>query len=578
MRPYKDELPTNTLRHIYDILENLGVLFSVQHFSREGLYYSCRLTLNDLQPLSIGTNGKGLTPEYSLASAAGEFMERFANRFMFMATKYNTKLFRSNNIKLNSIPAKELSYRYFQDEIFEWISSEKMKVELEHFAPRNLHPNLQLPKEQYPMYYVPFENVSSGNNENLPYQLIRYAASSTGLCAGNTKEEAIMQGIGEIIERYVLQEIYIQRFTPPNIPLSYFDGTEILNRIETLCKEQNFTFHIKDCSLGQGFPVIGLLVYNTAKHQYAFRLGADVNIVTALQRCFTEMFQGADTPTQPFCPITLSDKWDMSIEHDKSVKNWTGILPQELFMSTPSWDFTPNKYPKQKDTFQEEYNMMCEWLQNKGYTLYVRNNSILGFHVYHLYIPNMSDLDYRLCDIIPFFDKESDNFFQIPKNYRINLLDKNEAHSFIQSHFGNTEEMISLFPYTKEFNEINKYLLLALLAYKIGDDNIASESMNNFLQQQVFNEVELDVYYYVVTDYLALIAKGVSLIEIQNTLLQWYPAMLVNEVINDMQDREHVLDGLPLPTCFNCEQCPLQKSCLYSKIMEYEHRIQDIQY
>lgn len=43
-------------------------------------------------------------------------------------------------------------------------------------------------------------------------------------------------------------------------------------------------------------------------------------------------------------------------------------------MSTPSWDFTPNKYPKQKDTFQEEYNMMCEWLQNKGYTLYVRNN------------------------------------------------------------------------------------------------------------------------------------------------------------------------------------------------------------
>ena len=131
MRPYKDELPTNTLRHIYDILENLGILFSVQHFSREGLYYSCRLTLNDLQPLSIGTNGKGLTPEYSLASAAGEFMERFANRFMFMATKYNTKLFRSNNIKLNSIPAKELSYRYFQDEIFEWISSEKMKVELD---------------------------------------------------------------------------------------------------------------------------------------------------------------------------------------------------------------------------------------------------------------------------------------------------------------------------------------------------------------------------------------------------------------------------------------------------------------
>ena len=101
--------------------------------------------------------------------------------------------------------------------------------------------------------------------------------------------------------------------------------------------------------------------------------------------------------------------------------------------------------------------------------------------------------------------------------------------------------------------------------------------MINFLQQQVLDEVELDAYYYVVADYLALIAKGVSLTEIQHTLYQWYQKVLVDEVINDMLDREHVLDGLPLPTCFNCAQCPLQKSCLYSKILEYEHRIQDIQ-
>ncbi len=79
MKPYKAEAPEATVERIRNILERHGI--EVEEKRREdasGLFFSVRLRLSSgkLPAMDIGTNGKGRSMAYALASAYGELMER----------------------------------------------------------------------------------------------------------------------------------------------------------------------------------------------------------------------------------------------------------------------------------------------------------------------------------------------------------------------------------------------------------------------------------------------------------------------------------------------------------------------
>ena len=74
---YKAVDPTDTIHRIRDILHGCGI-FSYERFwdVNRNKFASCRV---EVEKAAIGTNGKGVSPEFSLASAYAEFMERFQN-------------------------------------------------------------------------------------------------------------------------------------------------------------------------------------------------------------------------------------------------------------------------------------------------------------------------------------------------------------------------------------------------------------------------------------------------------------------------------------------------------------------
>lgn len=78
MKKYKAEAPICTIGKIRKILSDIGILLLEQHLIHDN-FSSCRVTFgnNGLDKLNIGTNGKGRTFEYSLASGYAEFMERW---------------------------------------------------------------------------------------------------------------------------------------------------------------------------------------------------------------------------------------------------------------------------------------------------------------------------------------------------------------------------------------------------------------------------------------------------------------------------------------------------------------------
>ncbi len=577
MKPYKTALPEDTIFNIRKILHFLGVEVTEQHFRKEELYYSCRITIdnNNIRFLDIGTNGKGMSSIYSLASAYGELMERMQNKMFTVATKYATTDFRKNLPENHIVNIPVLDFLFFPDERLEDVPVEKIQ---QHF--RELLPNSEINtadhfKEcnSYNIHYADFYNTYSKEVESLPYTLLRFAASSTGLCAGNSPEEAILQGLNEIFERYVLQQIYLRRCTPPTIPLTIFNDTEIGNRLHRLKAETKWKIEVKDCSLGEGFPVLGLLLIDVTNNRYSFRLGADVSPEIALQRCFTEAFQGSNVNNKYLRPIVLDDDWNLQDEHNRSVIDGCGQFPKEIFSNVPSWEFN-GFYLSRKESHAEELKSVCRWLKSKNYTLFVRDNSFLGFPAYHLYIPGLSDVNSSLYDIKAEVERYNTNCHIVKNEYRIPSLKQDEILSFIAKYEKSVEKNIKLFPYNViAYNSFNRLLLLALLSYKVGNDNDAYKFMKSFLCQKEAEGVKQSPYYYCIRD--LFYAKSSSCYENSIAILEnIYSKTLVQEVISDMNDRENVLTNLPLSNCFNCNKCKIKNTCRYKNVIDIEKRIQ----
>lgn len=577
---YKAVLPEETICRVRTILNKMGIKTQERLFDIDDLTCSARITLDygNLKMFDIGTNGKGLNSKYALASAYGELMERLQNKMMIFGVKYVSKQFRSNNAELLEIPNKDLDFRFFPDEEYRRITGEELNMHIEKWAPKSSVKMLNLScKELYDMPFLPFYNVIDKEVDCLPYDIIRFAASSTGLCAGNIPEEAILQGLNEIFERYVLQRIYLDDVCLPEIPMSCFKDTEIGHRILEMGKRTQYKFIVKDCSLGEGFPVVGLLVINAKKHAYTFRLGADCSMEIALQRCFTEIFQGCESSDDLFLlPIDFSENWKMTDEYNKNVVNGRGQFPVRILKNKTKASFQSPMWFL-GDSFRERLQKRLSWLKERGYTLFVRDNSFLDFPAFHLYIPGLSNVDERLYDLqkdlLPIED-----YYKVPFDFRLKRIGYIETVELIEKLKRDSRTSIRMFLYNSSaYNFLNRYMLIALLSYKIGNDKEAYIYWDAFLKQKEKDNRPLSDYYYCIKDLFGLCSLNIANDEKTELLSSVYSKEIVLKVLDDMKERNDVFVNFPIATCFDCLNCKLRQSCFYKDIVQMENVVQQYQ-
>ena len=596
MKPYKAFLPYKTINKIRSILETLNIFTTEYHIGLDGFYRSCRVSISNkgLEKLDIGTNGKGLETDYALASAYGELMERIQNRMIFRDMFYATSqslnklkeeypYFDQTIKKSNTV----LEFRYYPDEIEYKLNTWKdLESHLKIYLPQVYN---DTPKEtlnsikntslKYTLLQAPFYNVNKRSTENIPFQLIRLSSGSTGLCAGNTPEEAIIQGINEIFERYVLQQIYIRKVTPPTIPISHFPDNEVVQKLESLKRIQNITYEIKDCSLGENFPVIGLLLIDTKNNSYSFRLGADANPNIALQRCYTEAFQGVNNNNHSFNPIDFSGtKVDYKKEYNQNVINGSGRYPECIFLSNSTYPFK-GLIRMNKETDKEELETIVCFIQKMDHTIYIRNNSFLHFPAYHIYIPGLSEVSPKLYSLSQIIDRLDDHDFTfgIPPEYHIKSLDLEGLKSLYSIISHRSESKIQLFPYyISPSNFINRNLLLALISFKLSELKNAFKHMSLYLKENEQKHIKVERYYYALRDFFYWKAKYKrSPIQLLNVMKRIYGENLANEILTDMSNKDTVFQYFQIPDCFNCEKCSCATKCTYHTLLRIDKRIQD---
>jgi ribosomal protein S12 methylthiotransferase accessory factor len=427
-KPAKSVTPSRTIARIQHILKGLGCRAETWDCSqRAGLFYSYHLTLHrHNEPHTLfACNGKGMTPELALASAYGELMERLQNMAFYMATVYYSEI---ETARRPSHPISDFQYtpdeRAFAAEELvrrEWPLLKSL-LSLPHAGEPTVTDYLHSKLKWGRMQCIPFRDTSTNEEHFLPCRFMHWIVGSNGMCAGNTREEALIQGVSEILERAVLKAMYIQPFTPPDVPAELFSGHMIYDKMRQLERHEHLRVVIKDCSLAKQLPVLGILVYSDNDQTYAFHLGADPSPITALERCFTELFQGGPpafhaVPSSVMAgDVTCSPFWRQQLHH--SIQSYSGQWPPHLLANTPDYEFRGFPF-RVSHSDVDDLDRLLRLVQELNCRVFVREAGFLGFPAYHVYVPGMSEItnaiDNRFLEQLVAFERQSPLFFTMHK-------------------------------------------------------------------------------------------------------------------------------------------------------------------
>ena len=140
---------------------------------------------------------------------------------------------------------------------------------------------------------IPFVDVFNNRVVFLPQDVLFCIHGSNGMSAGNTMEEALVQGLAEVFERYANRKIALEHICPPSVPRSFLQQIPVLsNIINEIEKNGEYEVIVKDCSLGRGFPVVAIIIADKKNGTFGVKFASHPSFQVALERTLTEALQG----------------------------------------------------------------------------------------------------------------------------------------------------------------------------------------------------------------------------------------------------------------------------------------------
>lgn len=550
-KPYKADTAENTVFRIREILHKcLGILLKEEHFQAYG-FFSCRITIanNGLAQLSIGTNGKGMTFEYALASAYGEFMERLQNRCLI---SYRT----TSSIESSASPFN-LKFHVAPDEKI--IRFKKGDPYIRKYLRQ---PDIDSVEDTFsgkPLVLVPFCNISKKQIEYLPIGAIFTFCTSNGMCAGNTPKEAIIQGLNEILERHISKEIYENHISFPDIPISTFEKTPVYDKLIKLSIDTKYHIQIKDCSLNMGIPAIGILIYNQENTKYHFHLGVDPSPITALERTLTEVYQGRFEAHLKkidwvYQSLMLTDSSLARKELYKTTTTGRGHHPISLLVNQPSYTF---------EGFDESWGLsdnedlkkLLAIFSRLNVDVFIRDVSFLGFPAYNIFVPGISEFN-SFSKLSNLSNEDSQRIIRASRN--LYKAEKDDVRTLIKYMVENEDTGLSYLKFYNHNNIFSRYdrkIILSLLYFFTGQYKESYNSIDEYIDTHELNNKEL-MFFSCMRAVISTFFTSNNLKNIETL----YEKQLVS-IVNAFLTERKWLDFLKTTNCFDCDICKLKDSC-----------------
>ncbi|MFA5455816.1 MAG: YcaO-like family protein [Sulfurimonas sp.] len=329
-------------------------------------------------PSHIYSNGKGVLSDASMASALGEYIERLqTNNFFIDFYLPNKKQY-----------PDEMAFKFDGD----YLDEELMNI---------YDPNGELGNEDLVDYNsditdkilsLPFIKHSSGESIYFPINILSNLYLSNGLASGNTPQEAQVQALSEIYERYAKMQIIKNGYALPKFPDEILKSYSKVYKDISALRELGFIIEVLDASLGGVFPVTAISLINPKNSTLFVSFGAHPILEVSLERTMTELMQGRslenldtfETPT--FDMSIIEDSFNLESHFVDS----NGKLGFGFLSNKKSFEFAPWKY--KGTTSQDEHIFLLDILKKMDKELYIREYDYIGFYSCQLLIPGISEV------------------------------------------------------------------------------------------------------------------------------------------------------------------------------------------
>ncbi len=216
--------------------------------------------------------GKGATAQQSEASALMELMERFSF-FSF----------------IEQFPFPVMKYKELDDFA---VSVEDLKKSIyDTRTPTELCLKFL---EDLPLRWVKAWNITLGREQWVPIDWFYMINEYNGPASGNTLEEAILQGLCEVVERHVGSIVSNDMTVTPEIDMDSIHDPAAIELVNKF-RANGIELFVRDISLDTGVPTVAVLAYDPStfpeRSEIVFTAGTTSNPEKSLCRALTEVAQ-----------------------------------------------------------------------------------------------------------------------------------------------------------------------------------------------------------------------------------------------------------------------------------------------
>lgn len=582
---YKSKPPEETLQWIQDIIQPyfppyISVGLQPNEFCST---WFCRLSL--VSPY-LGQNGKGTTIPLALASGFAEVMERLQALYVFRIFSRNLPRL---TLQPDTLPDKSI------DHWKEFNSS--LRKEMRDCIPENA-----LSESEKTMFYR-FYDLLNKTPVYLDKTLAYTPFLTTGTAAGNTREEAVVQALCELFERYTTRVIIENRIVVPSIPWDLL--SEPIQKMLSEIENTGVEVSVKDFSLQIGLPAVCVVVGNSHTGYHA-RPGCAPDLNVAVTRCVLEYYQGVSFTADKLTAVREStERWKKLYS---ALRDYVGpyfslddffmavlftayeFPPHELkFLTEDSLKpFTPWGYSR--TDFYEEIQLLLDLCRKNQFRIYARAIDWMGFPAVQVLSPDLKGHEYRSMERWALDSEELKQFQHIllqgvdsirtQKFYE--LLKTPEVLFYCMQLNPPQVDMLRGLAQEGAPTFINHWYFLGHVAYYFKDIPLATSLFRCY---STFDPEE--EYFYCVVRFLELLPENPwgkdsairreVLESVRNELCKTFSPETVERVLFDLRKPLNVLDDVDeiLVPCRKCEGCPVIKECTYGRLNPLLKRLQN---
>jgi ribosomal protein S12 methylthiotransferase accessory factor len=218
-----------------------------------------------------------------------------------------------------------------------------------------------------PLRWTWARNITKDADVLVPFSWFYAINEFNGPCAGNTIEEAVIQGISEVVERHVCAVIARKKIRTPSIdPNSVIDP--VARTLVEKFRHNGIKVQLNDFSLDTGIPTVAALAWDPAtfpkKSELVYTAGTTPGADKALIRALTEVAQ-------------LAGDFESGSNYVASG------LPKPLSLDEVNYLFTPEQTISIDQLPQVDANDMLQELHNCLEALQKINMEVLMVNTIH---------------------------------------------------------------------------------------------------------------------------------------------------------------------------------------------------